>query len=74
MMTLKKAIEKFEEMKNKPKPLNESMKTLKPLQKKLMESHKEHHTKLHLELMKKMMKMGYCFEQAHTLTMKIVGK
>ena len=73
-MTLKEALEKFEMMKNKPEPMNAPRRMLKPLQKELMKSHADHHTKLHLDLMKKMMKMGYCFEQAHSLTMKIAGK
>ena len=74
-MTLKEAINKFENMKDKPEPLNKPILRLRPLQKKLMVSHSEHHSKIHMELMKYLMtKEGYCFEQAHNITMKISGK
>ncbi len=39
-----------------------------------MKEHKKHHTKKHLDEMTKLMKKGYCFQQAHDLTMKKVGK
>ena len=58
----------------KMKPLNKPRKELSPLQKKLMMSHKKHHTAKHMAEMRKMMKKGFCFEQAHNLSMKIVGK
>lgn len=56
------------------KPLNKPRKQLSPLQKKLMISHKKHHTAKHMQEMRKMMKKGFCFEQAHNRVMKIVGK
>jgi hypothetical protein len=74
IMTLAQAKEKFDKMKNKPKPLNKVIGKLKPLQSKLMKDVKGH-SKLHLSFMRYLMKdKGYCFEQSHKLTMKIVGK
>ncbi len=56
------------------KPVNKERKTLSPRQKDLMKVHKEHHTKEHLDLMTKLMKKGFCFEQAHAAAQKAVGK
>ena len=49
-------------------------KELSVLQKRLMKEHKKHHTKKHLEEMKKLMLKGFCFQQAHDMTMKKIGK
>lgn len=74
-MTLKQAIEKFEEMKNKPKANMMSSGRLSKRQKDLIKTHKEHHSKLHLDLMKYLMsKKNYCFEISHELAQKIAGK
>ena len=74
-MTLKKAIEKFEDIKGKPKANMKSEGKLSKRQKDLMKTHKEHHSKLHIDLMKYLMvKKNYCFEISHELTQKIVGK
>ena len=56
------------------KPMYKPKKDLSVLQKRLMKEHKKHHTKPHLEEMKKLMKKGFCFQQAHDLTIKKVGK
>ena len=56
------------------KPLYKPRKTLTVLQKELMKSHKKKHSKEHNKEMKKLMLEGYCFQQAHELTMKKVGK
>tara|TARA_R110000787_G_scaffold72073_2_gene160537 strand:+ start:234 stop:410 length:177 start_codon:yes stop_codon:yes gene_type:complete len=56
------------------KPLNKPKKELSILQKRLMKTHKVHHTKSHLDKMKTLMKAGWCFEQSHRLAMKKVGK
>ena len=56
------------------KPLYKPRKSLSVLQKQLMKSHKEHHTKEHMKEMKRLMLLGYCFQQAHELTMKKIGK
>lgn len=61
-------------MKPKSKPMYKPKKELSILQKRLMNEHKKHHTKKHLEEMTKLMKKGFCFQQAHDLTMKKVGK
>ena len=73
--TLKGAIEKFEEMKNKPKSNMKSSGRLSKRQRDLMKTHKEHHTKLHLDFMRYLMtKKNYCFEISHELASKIIGK
>jgi len=75
MLTLKKAIEKFEEMKNKPKENMKSSGRLSKRQSEILKTHKEHHSKLHIDFMKYLMtKKNYCFEISHELTMKIAGK
>ncbi len=56
------------------KPLDKPRKNLSVLQKRLMKAHKEHHSKEHMKEMKKLMLQGYCFQQAHTITMKKIGK
>ncbi len=66
-------------MKPKPKPKSEKpvMKPKKDLskrQKDLMKEHKEHHTPAHMRMMRKLMKEGFCFEQAHEMTMRKIGK
>ena len=55
-------------------PLFKPKKELSPRQKQLMKEHKQYHTKKHMDMMKKLMLEGYCFEQAHQLSMKKVGK
>lgn len=75
--TLKEAIEKFEEMKDKPKGNMKSSGSLSKRQKELMKAVKDtgKHTKLHIDMMKYLMtKKNYCFEISHELTQKIVGK
>ena len=56
---------------------NEKMKPKKELskvQKDLMKEHKEHHSKKHMDMMKKAMLSGLCFQEAHKMAMKEVGK
>jgi len=60
--------------KPKTKPMYKPKKDLSILQKRLMKEHHKHHTKKHLDEMTKLMKKGFCFQQAHDLTMKKVGK
>ena len=60
--------------KSNPKPLLKPKKDLSPRQKSLMKDHKVHHTKKHMDMMRKLMKQGFCFEQAHEKTMKAIGK
>lgn len=43
-------------------------------QKNLLNKHKSHHTPKHIQMMKKLMKEGKSFSQAHKLAMKSVGK
>ena len=56
------------------KPIFKPRKNLSVRQKDLMKTHKKHHTKEHLAMMKKLMLQGYCFQQAHDITMKKIGK
>ena len=56
------------------KPLFKPKKELSQTQKDLMKTHSKHHTKRHLEEMKKQMLKGFCFQQAHKISMQRVGK
>jgi len=55
-------------------PLFKPKKELSARQKQLMKEHKQYHTKKHMDMMKKLLLQGYCFEQAHQLSTKKVGK
>jgi hypothetical protein len=57
-----------------PKPVGKPKKDLTVGQKQLMKEHKVHHTKAHMKMMKDLMLKGYCFQQAHDITMKKIGK
>ncbi len=57
-----------------PKPVGRARKELTKGQKELMLEHKQHHTAKHMTEMRKLMKKGYCFQQAHDITMKKIGK
>ena len=59
---------KKKDAKMKPK------KELSKVQKDLMKEHKEHHTKKHMDMMKKAMLAGECFQNAHAIAMRKVGK
>ena len=56
------------------KPLFKPRTALSRRQKELMMIHKNHHSTKHLTYMTKMMKKGFCFEQAHELAKKNIGK
>ena len=43
-------------------------------QKTTLAKHKKHHTKKHMQTMRKAMRKGKSFTQAHKLAMKKVGK
>jgi len=60
--------------KPKEKPLNKPRKDLTKLQKEFMKEHKKKHSKAHNEEMIKLMKQGYCIQQAHKIAMKTKGK
>lgn len=57
-----------------PKPVGKPRKDLTAGQKQLMKEHKVHHTKPHMKMMKDLMLKGYCFQQAHDISMKKIGK
>lgn len=57
-----------------PKPIMKPRKDLSKGQKQLMKEHKVHHTNEHMKMMKELMLKGYCFQQAHDLTIKKIGK
>lgn len=71
MMTLKDGKKKKMKL---PSPMLKPKAQLSKRQKDLMKTHKEHHTKEHLKMMSDLMKKGFCFEQAHEITMKLIGK
>jgi hypothetical protein len=50
------------------------MKGLTDYQKKKLKEHSVHHTKKHMDMMKKEMMNGMSFKQAHTKAQKLVGK
>jgi hypothetical protein len=39
-----------------------------------LREHAKHHTKNHIDMMKKLMKEGKSFSQAHNIVMKKIGK
>ena len=47
---------------------------LKKRQEDAMKRHSEHHSKKHMDLMRKLMEDGKTFTEAHKLAMKKVGK
>jgi len=49
-------------------------KKLTTRQKTAMERHAEHHTKKHMAEMRRLMKAGKTFTEAHKMAMKKVGK
>ena len=51
-----------------------SMRGLTKRQKTAMRRHKKHHTAKHMTTMRKAMRKGKTFTQAHKLAMKKVGK
>ena len=66
----KKVVDVMKKKDTKMKPKKE----LSKVQKDLMKEHKEHHTKKHMDMMKKAMLSGLCFQEAHKMAMKEVGK
>ena len=56
------------------KPLFKPKKQLSQTQKDLMKTHSKHHTKKHMDEMKKQMLKGFCFQQSHEIAMKKYGK
>jgi hypothetical protein len=56
------------------KPSFKPKKELSARQKELMKTHSNHYTQKHLDNMKTSMLKGYCFEQAHALAKKKIGK
>ena len=59
---------KKKDAKMKPK------KELSKVQKDLMKEIKSKHSKEHMDVMKKAMLSGLCFQEAHAMAMKKVGK
>ena len=57
-------------IKKKPKPL----KALTPAQKQKLKAHSKHHTKKHMDMMKRDMRAGKSFYASHKKAMKMVGK
>tara|TARA_B100001094_G_C18194058_1_gene809335 strand:- start:1941 stop:2156 length:216 start_codon:yes stop_codon:yes gene_type:complete len=52
----------------------DSMAELTKKQKELLAKHSKHHTKKHMDSMKRQMRMGKTFTQAHMIAIKNVGK
>jgi len=51
-----------------------TLKGLNATQKRQMNTHKVHHTKVHLRKMATEMRKGKSFSQSHTIAMRAVGK
>ena len=49
-------------------------KQLTKRQEQALAAHAKHHTTKHMQEMRKLMRQGRTFKEAHTLTMKSVGK
>lgn len=73
---MKKDTKKSKNSKNSkmPKPMGKPRTQLTKGQTQLMKEHKPNHTPEHNKMMRKLMKQGYCFQQAHDMTMKKIGK
>jgi hypothetical protein len=56
------------------KPLNKPRKQLTKLQSDAMKEHSKKHSAKHNKEMRRLMKLGFCYEQSHRLAMKNVGK
>tara|TARA_R100000654_G_scaffold24805_2_gene47985 strand:- start:3715 stop:3927 length:213 start_codon:yes stop_codon:yes gene_type:complete len=63
---------KGEDSKSKPKKKKKGELTTRQLN--MLEKHKEHHTAKHMAMMRKLMKEGKTFTEAHKETKKKVGK
>jgi hypothetical protein len=74
MMKKDKAKPKAKKEIKMPKPMMKPRKELSKGQKELMKNIKSSHTPKHLSEMRRLMKMGYCFQQAHDLATKLVGE
>ena len=59
---------------SKIKPLNKPKKKLSVMQTRLLKEHSKYHSEKHIDTMKKLMLDGYCLQQAHTISSKLVGK
>lgn len=57
-----------------PEPVMKPKSMLSKRQKDLMKTHSQHHSKAHLDMMKDLMKDGFCFEQSHEIAQKAIGK
>lgn len=55
-------------------PSHYQKKGLTEKQKDMLEKHKQHHTAKHMTMMRKLMKDGMSFSEAHKKTMADVGK
>ncbi len=65
--------------KSKPKPMKKSApqkksNTLTESQKQRLKTHKQHHTAKHMAMMRKDMRAGMSFTNAHKKAQKMVGK
>lgn len=56
---------------SKKKPVQ---KKLTPAQNKKLQEHKQHHSPKHMAMMRRLMRQGSSFSQAHKMAQKSVGK
>lgn len=57
-----------------PDPMMKPKSMLSKSQKSLLNEVSPNHSKLHIDTMRKLMLKGYCFQQAHDIATKAVGK
>lgn len=57
-----------------PKPMDKPRKQLTKLQTEFMKEHSKKHSAAHNKEMRRLMKLGHCIQQAHSIAMKTVGK
>lgn len=57
-----------------PEPVGKVKSSLSKSQKSLLNEVSPNHSKLHIDTMRKLMLKGYCFQQAHDIANKVVGK
>ena len=61
-------------VKKRVKKTSPKTKSLTARQEATLKKHAVHHTKKHMDLMKKLMKDGKSFKESHNIAMKKVGK
>ncbi len=59
---------------SKKKPVQKKLTPLTKEQNKKLQEHKQHHSPKHMAMMRRLMRQGSSFSQAHKMAQKSVGK